>query len=123
MIDKLQHLKGKTKLEFYKNRSNYYDELKQRNFQNQEDLFARNARGISKVYHEVLLIMKFLQTKPQVKNMDNNFYDLYYTVIKSRDENNNVDDQYEDVENDYINFEGIVPNIYIGRKNDYVMLW
>ena len=27
-----------------------------------EDPFARNAQGISKNYHEVLLFMKFLQT-------------------------------------------------------------
>ena len=31
--------------------------------------------------------MKFLQTKPQVKNMNNNYYYLYYTVIKTRDKN------------------------------------
>ena len=30
--------------------------------------------------------MKSLQTKPQVKNMNNNYYDLYYTVSKNRDE-------------------------------------
>ena len=35
-----------------------------------EDPFARNARGVSEIYHEVLLLMKFLQTKPQVKNMN-----------------------------------------------------
>ena len=28
--------------------------------------------------------MKYLQTKPQVKNMNINYYDLYYTVIKNR---------------------------------------
>ena len=30
--------------------------------------------------------MKFLQTKQQVKNMNINYYDLYYTVIKNRDD-------------------------------------
>ena len=35
------------------------------------DNFANNAPGISKIYHEVLLLMKFLQTNPQVKNMNN----------------------------------------------------
>ena len=69
MIDKLQELEGKTKLNFYKNISNYYDEMKHRNFPNQEDPSARNAQGISKIYHEVLLLMKFLHTKPQIKNM------------------------------------------------------
>ena len=33
MIEKLQQLKGKTKLKFYKNISNnYYDEMKHKNF-------------------------------------------------------------------------------------------
>ena len=58
--------------------------------------------------------MKFLQTKPQNKNMNINYYDLYYTVIKVRDENKDIDNQYEDDENDYINFNDIVPNHFIG---------
>ena len=37
-----------------------------------EDPFARNAQGVSKIYHEVLKLMKFLQTKPQVKTMNTN---------------------------------------------------
>ena len=43
--------------------------MKHRNFQTEEDTFAKNAQGISKIYHEVLLVMKFLQTKPHVKKM------------------------------------------------------
>ena len=86
MINKLQSLKGKTKLKFYKNVSSYYDEMNIRNFQFQQDPFAKNSQVISKIYHEVLLLMKFLQTKPQVKNMNFEYYDLYYTVIKNRDE-------------------------------------
>ena len=31
-----------------------------------EDPFSKNARGLSKNYHEVLMLMKFLQTEPQV---------------------------------------------------------
>ena len=55
--------------------------------------------------------MKFLQTKPQIKNMNSTYYDLYYTVIKNRKETVN------DNENDYINFnEFITPNHYIGIK-------
>ena len=50
-----------------------------RNFRFGEDPFAKNAQGVSKSYHEVLLLMKFLQTKPQVKNMNINYYDLYYS--------------------------------------------
>ena len=103
MINKLQSLKGKTKLKFYKNISNYYIEMKNKNFQTQDqDTFSKNAQGISKIYHEVLLLMKFLQTKSQVKNMNINYYDLYYTVIKTRDENRDIDNQYENDDNDYI---------------------
>ena len=76
MINNLQSLKGKTKLKFYKKISNYYGEMKHKNFQTQEDRFIKNARGISEIYHEVLLLMKFLQTNPQVENMIINFYDL-----------------------------------------------
>ena len=113
VISKLQQLKGKTKLKFYKNISNYYTEMKNKNFCfPKQDLFSKNAQGISKIYHEVLLLMKCLQTKPQVKNMNINYYDLYYTIIKTRKEK--VDDQYE---NDYINFHDfITPNHYIGIK-------
>ena len=116
MINKLQELKGKTKLKIYKNISNYYKEMKNKNFQTQEDPFSRNAHGISKIYHEVLLLMNFLQTEPQVKNMNINYYDLYYTVIKVRDENKDIDNQYENDENDYINFNDIIPNHHIGIK-------
>ena len=38
--------------------------MKNKNVQTQQDPFARNAQDISKIYHEVLLLMKFLQTKP-----------------------------------------------------------
>ena len=46
-----------------------------------EDPFLKNAEGISKIYHEVILLMKFLQTKPQVKNINNNHYDLFYMLL------------------------------------------
>ena len=56
MVNKLQQLKGKTKLKFYKNISNYYNEMKNKNFHfPQQDSFSKNAQGISKTYHEVLL--------------------------------------------------------------------
>ena len=98
MIKKLQELKGKTKLKIYKNIGNCYDEMKNRNFQTQEDPNAKHAPGITKKDHEVLLLMKFLQTKPRVKNMNINYYDLYYTVIKTRNDNEDVN------ENEYFNF-------------------
>ena len=114
---KLQQLKGKTKLKFYKNIHNYYIEMKNKNFQTQQDPFSKNVQGISKVYHEVLLLMKFLQTKPQVKNMNINCYDLYYTVIKSRDENKDIDNQNENDDNDYININDFMnPNHFVGIK-------
>ena len=117
MIVKLQSFKGKTKLKFYKNINNYYIEMKNINFQTQEDPFSEISQGISKIYHEVLLLMKFLQTKSQVKNMNINYYDLYYTVIKTKDENKDIDNQYESDENDYINFNDIIiPNRNISRE-------
>ena len=80
-----------------------------------EDRFSKSAQGISKIHHEVLLLMKFLQTKPQVKDRDINYYDVYSTVIKDRDENEGVDDKYE---NDFIKFNDfITPNHYIGIRN------
>ena len=100
MIEKLQQLKGKTKLKIYKEISNYYGNM---NTRFDEDPFARNAQGISKIYHEVLLLKKFLQTKAEVKNMNINYYDLCYTVIKNRKEI--VDDQYE---SDFISFKDFI---------------
>ena len=118
LIIKLQQLKGKTKLKFYKNIHKYYTEMKNRNFQSQEDPFAKNAQGISKVHHEVLLLKKFLQTKPQVKNMVINYNDLYFTVIKTRDENKDIDNQYENDENDYISLNDvIIPNHSVRIKS------
>ena len=118
MLIKVHELKGTRKLKFYKNISKYYNEMKNRTFQFQEDPFAKKAQGISKIYHEVLLLMKLLQTKPQVKIMNTDYYNLYYTVIKTRDEKENVNNN----EDDYLNFNDIVPNHYIGRKKDNVIL-
>ena len=52
MSNKLQSLKGKTKFKFYKTINNYDDNM---NIKMDEDLFAKNAQGISKIYHEVLI--------------------------------------------------------------------
>ena len=92
--------------------------MKNKNFQtHHEDPFSRNAQGMSKNYHEVFLLMKFLQTKSEVKNRNINYHDLYYTVNKVRDENKDIDNQYENDENDYYNFTGfIAPNHYVGIK-------
>ena len=65
--------KRKNKIETLSKKNNYYEEMNIRRqkstFHFEEDLFSKNVQGTGKVYHEVLLIMKFLQTKPQVKNM------------------------------------------------------
>ena len=54
--------------------------------------------------------------------MDINFYDLYYTVIRLRDENKDIDIQYKDEDNDYNIYEVfITPNHYFGRKNENEM--
>ena len=120
MINKLQQLRGKTKSKFSENINNYYTEKRNKNFQtHQQDPFAKNAQGISKTYHEVLLLMKFSQTKPQVKNMIINYYDVNFTVIKVGDENKDIDNQYENDDNDYIKYNDIItPNHCIGIKKN-----
>ena len=80
-------MKGKTKLKFHQNKSNYYDEIDYRGqsntFKSEEDPSSKYAEGISRIYHEVVLLLKFLRTKPQGKIKNMNFYDLYYTVNKN----------------------------------------
>ena len=44
------------------------------------------------------------------------YYDLFYTVIKTRDKNKDIDNQYENDDKDYINLNDIVPNENIGIK-------
>ena len=46
------------------------------NIRMDEDPFSKNAQLICKIYHEIVMLMKFLQTKPQVKDMKINYYDL-----------------------------------------------
>ena len=63
MTKKLQELKRKTKLKFYRNISNYYIEMKNKIFQTyQQNPFAKNAQSKSKIYHEVLLLRNILLT-------------------------------------------------------------
>ena len=87
-------------------------------FQFEEDTFNKSAQGLSKINHDVLLLMNFLQTNPQVRKMNINYYDLSYTVIKNRVEKEIINNNFEDNENGFINFiDFIIPNLYIGRKN------
>ena len=72
-IIKKQSVKGKTKLKFYTYIHNFYDAMKNKIFQFDQDPFPKNAEGISKFYYEVLLLMNFLQTKTQVKNVSINY--------------------------------------------------
>ena len=44
---------------------------------------------------------------------------IYFTLLLKRDDKEIVDVKYE---NDYIRFNDIVPNHYIGRKNDNIVL-
>ena len=71
MINKIQQLKGKTKLIFFKNITKFYDEMKHKIFPTQKDFFKKYAQGISKIHHEVLLLINFFQAKPHV--MKKNF--------------------------------------------------
>ena len=125
MINKLQELKGETKLKFHKNINNYHIEMKNKNFQTQQDPFSKSAQGVSKIYHEVFKLMKFLQTKPQVKNMNIKYHDLYYTIIKTRDGNKDIDNQYENDDFDYIDINDFIkPNHYVRiKKNNEILRW
>ena len=50
------------------------------------------------------------------------YYDLYFTVLRNRDENRDIDNQYENDESDYINFNDIVPNHHNRiKKNNEIM--
>ena len=50
--------------------------------------------------------------------MNINYTDLYYTVIKTRDENFNIDIQYKEDYHDFIDINDfiITPNQYMGIK-------
>ena len=62
-------------------------------FQFEEVPFSRKEESVRKIYQEVLLLIKFQQTKPQVKSMNIYYYDLYYTVINNREDNETVNNK------------------------------
>ena len=68
---KLQQLKGNIKLKIWRNISKYYDEMRLRkqngNIQFEEDLFVVKDGSKNENCQEMLLLMIFLQTKPQTK--------------------------------------------------------
>ena len=88
MINKVEQLKGKTNLKFYQKVGKYYDEMNYRRqsgyFRFEEDVFSKSVQGIAEIMHGILLLLKFLQFKTQVMSVNKN-YDLYYTVIKNSD--------------------------------------
>ena len=86
-------------------------------FHFEEDPFRKIAERIKKSYLEVLMLMIFLQTKPQVKGIDINYYDLYYTVFKNRDKKEILIDKHENDECDCVSFDKFfLPNHFIGSK-------
>ena len=52
-------------------------------FHFEKDRFAKNAQNISKFFHEVLIVMKLSQKKPQVKGLNKNYHDLVNTFNKN----------------------------------------
>ena len=85
-------------------------------FQFKEDPFKEKARGISKNHHEALLLMKFLQTKSQVKSMSKSCHSLCYTFIKNRNENDDEGLDNFDNNNEPLYDKIIMPNYDIGTK-------
>ena len=52
------------------------------------------------------------------------YYDLYYTVIETRDENRYINIQNENDYNDYIIINDFInPNHYVGTKSRETILW
>ena len=45
-------------------------------FQIEEDPFSKGAGSIRKIYNEIILLMKFLRTKSQVRSMNISYYDM-----------------------------------------------
>ena len=75
--DTLQSLEFKINIKIYANISKYYDELKYRrqsgSFHYEEVIFRKNEERITKFYPEIILILKILQTKPQIRKVIFNF--------------------------------------------------
>ena len=89
MIDKLQLLKGKTKLKFRQNYSNIYSEMQWKRSNNNfqfEDRFARNRKKkvLMLIMLEAIMLLKFFQTKPYLKNENIDYFDMYYVIILNK---------------------------------------
>ena len=62
IIKKSQNSEGKTKLKFYQNIFNFYDEMNIKrgsgNFQFEEDLFSKKVQSVGKLCHEKLFFFE-----------------------------------------------------------------
>ena len=71
MIVKSYSFQGTTKIKFYKNIRENYDEMnhtrQRKTFQFEEDTFSKNDQSIGKKMPGVLLLLNFLQIKPHLK--------------------------------------------------------
>ena len=116
MIDKLNCSKGKIKMKFCRIFNIYYEEMNYKRqgnaFQFKEDHFSKNAEGFPRICHEVVLLLKFLQNKPRVKNSNNKYYDFYYTVIKIIDEKGIVNDENGNIEKKFNIYEVFIISIH-----------
>ena len=85
-IRKIQSLNSKTRLISCKIVSTFYDDVSYRGqgnfFMIEEDFFSNIAQSIASIVHEALLLKNFLQREPQVRSMNEIFFDLYYTIIR-----------------------------------------
>ena len=93
----LQSFKGEINLKIHQNNTNCNDEMKYRkqiiNFHFQEDHFGKNGAVKGKLFSEILLTMKFLHTKLQVKCMNIISYSLKNKANKSRNEIEEVEEE------------------------------
>ena len=47
-------------------------------------IFARNKKGIMLIMLEALMLIKFFQTKPYLKNENIDYFDIYYVIILNK---------------------------------------
>ena len=84
----------------------------------EKDPITGNAEGNSKHNHEALFQINFSETQPLVKtlNIIVIYYDLYYTVIKKRDE--------KEEEEGYDVYD-VFPKHFVGKKinDDTILRW
>ena len=83
MINKVQSLKGKTKIKIHKNLSNFCDEMNIRTFKFEEGTSCKIARSISETYHEVLFSLKFyrLNLRLGIKLLNIMIYNILLSKI------------------------------------------